>query len=381
MEAFKDHLQRCIGVRFIPLSYVIRSDVAVPAACPALAVDQPYCEDSSIELDLINRASHSHGLFRDDNAEVYYKLEEATRSTVYADTIKPYQRSKNGREAFLSLKQQYAGDDKWELLLKKQDTLLHTRKWTGQSNFTLERFCQQHRNAYVTMQSCAQHVQFQLPNEHTRVGFLLDAIENNDAPLQAVMANIADDTGATGKRNNFEDAVSYLLPKDPVARKRTTQTKRTVAQISDTTAEIAGFGDKPGIGKSGVHLRWHKFKEYKALSQEQREELDTWREKKKAKKKAKNGDGNSNDGGNSKRSRNKAMAAAIEKKVNEQIEAKLKEVEAEKSSEEKDRAYLMSLLNIGPNESKPVKATTSSTSATAKGHNVTLQSILKRARN
>jgi hypothetical protein len=27
------------------------------------------------------------------------------------------------------------------------------------------------------MQACAEHVQYQLPNEHSRVGFLLDAIQ------------------------------------------------------------------------------------------------------------------------------------------------------------------------------------------------------------
>jgi hypothetical protein len=47
----------------------------------------------------------------------------------------------------MALTSQYAGKDKWEQELKKQDDLLHTRVWRGQSNFTLERFVQQHRNA------------------------------------------------------------------------------------------------------------------------------------------------------------------------------------------------------------------------------------------
>jgi hypothetical protein len=51
-----------------------------------------------------------------------------------------------------------------------------------------------HRNAYVSLQACAEHVQYQLPNEHSRVGYVIDAIESDDAPLQAAMANILDDT-------------------------------------------------------------------------------------------------------------------------------------------------------------------------------------------
>ena len=93
-----------------------------------------------MEGDLVNRASHNHPLFREDNAEVYYLLEEATRGTSYAASLKPYQRAKDGRGAYFSLRNQYAGRDKWEAELKRQDNLLHTRVWKGQSNFSLEKF-------------------------------------------------------------------------------------------------------------------------------------------------------------------------------------------------------------------------------------------------
>ena len=65
--------------------------------------------NGSVEGDLIERASHNHGLFPEDNNEVYFKLEEATHSTMYAGTIKPHQKTKNGRAAFMALKSQYAG--------------------------------------------------------------------------------------------------------------------------------------------------------------------------------------------------------------------------------------------------------------------------------
>ena len=142
------------------------------------------------------------------------------------------------------------------------------------------------------MQECSQHVEYQLPNAHTRVGYLLDAIECNDAPLQAALANVEDDTdvGGTpanpipGKRNDFETAVAYLLPKDPVVRKRVQGNKRNVNEISETDGdkvEISSSSLKPGIGKTGVHLRWHKREEFRKLSKEQRKELVEWRAKEK----------------------------------------------------------------------------------------------------
>jgi hypothetical protein len=204
-QAFADYLHRVIGVRMIPLAYVIREKVDVPAAAPTLANGQPHStEHGSVEAELVARASHTHALYRDDNASVYYKLEEATRTTPYAASIKPFQRAKDGRGAFQALTNQYAGQDKWEHELKKQDDLLHTREWKGQSNYTLERFIQQHRTAFVSMQSCAQYVEYQLPTEHTRVGYLLAGIQCNDAGLQAAMASVKLDTAPiTGKRNNL----------------------------------------------------------------------------------------------------------------------------------------------------------------------------------
>ena len=170
----------------IPLAYVIRTDPQVPGIAPTLAPNQPHStEHGSVEEGLIARASHSHALFRDDNSVVYYHLEKATRGTSYAASIKPFTRAKDGRGAWKALTSQYAGKDKWEAEIKRQEQLLHTRIWKGQSNFSLENFISQHRNAYVSMQASADHVQYQLPNEHSRVGFLLEAIQCSDAGLQA----------------------------------------------------------------------------------------------------------------------------------------------------------------------------------------------------
>ena len=69
------------------------------------------------------------------------------------------------------------------------------------------------------MSACAEHIQYQLPNEHSRIGLLIDAIQCVDNGLQAVMASIKTDNGPYGLRNNFERAVAHLLPYDPVAKK------------------------------------------------------------------------------------------------------------------------------------------------------------------
>ena len=48
--------------------------------------------------------------------------------------------------------------NKWEAEIKCQEQLLHTRVWKGKSNFSLENFISQHRNAYVSMQASAEQI-------------------------------------------------------------------------------------------------------------------------------------------------------------------------------------------------------------------------------
>ena len=142
------------------------------------------------------------------------------------------------------------------------------------------------------MMACTQHVSFQLPIEFTRAGYLLDGIENFDSQFQAVIVRVLDDTGAGGKRNNFELCAAYILPKDPVVRRRSTQEKRKAAEISSNNVRYAGPGNgvgasnsnvsykgagKKGIGSTGVRLRYHKPEEYNKFTLGQRKELQEWR--------------------------------------------------------------------------------------------------------
>ena len=324
---------------------------------------------------MIARASHTHPLFRDDNSAVYYLLEKATRGTSYAPTIKPYQRSKQGREAWRSLVNQYAGDDKWEAELKRQDDLLHNRVWKGQSNFSLEKFIAQHRNACVSMRQSAEHVTFQLPNERTRVTYLLDAIQCSDPGLQAAMAQVRTDSGGGGKMNDFEATASYLLPYDPVSKKRASGAKRGIGSISEITgsdeADVSSVKEsgstKPSIGKTGVEFRYYKPPEYNELKPDQKAELKDFRETKRGKGKGKPSPKKPRGDSQHK----KWIASAVEKQM-----AKQQADDAVDETTETDfKSYIMSLIS---DTKKP--SSTTATAATATVNKVTLQSILRKAK-
>ena len=143
----------------IPLAYVTRKDEDVPAVAPPLQARQSHSEvHGSIEGEMIVRASHTHAMFRDDNAAVYYALEEATHNMSYAASIKPFQRTKNGRGALQTLTNQYAGNDKWEAEICKQDDLLHILMWKVQSSFPFGRlYCPEPQRIRVNTTVCGTH--------------------------------------------------------------------------------------------------------------------------------------------------------------------------------------------------------------------------------
>ena len=148
----------------------------------------------------------------------------------------------------------------------------------------------------MLLQQAANHIQFQLPNENTRVKYLLEAIVTSDAPLQAAMALVKNDTAATGKMNDFESAAAFLLPEDPVAKRKTLDQKREIAEISGLEGVIGstqgGGTTKASKGKTGVELRFYKQSEYGKLTDDQKMELKTWRmeRNKKTKEKRDKGD-------------------------------------------------------------------------------------------
>ena len=275
IESFRDCLFRTYGLRKTPLLYVIREDVVPPAEVVDPLVDKKaYGSSGSIIDELIARLTHADPLFKSDNASVYSMMEEATRGTVYASTVKPYSRKKDGRNAWKSMVSSHAGTDKWEQLQKDRSKFMMNTKWNGR-NYSLEKFTGIHRSAYISLQEAADHINFQLPTEHTRVGYLIDNIINADPDLRAAIASVRIDMN--GMRSNFETAVAFLLPVDPYSKHQNRNKDKNV-NISDANA----LRNK-STSKTGVDFRWHKPEEYKTLTKEQKNELYEWQRSKEGK--------------------------------------------------------------------------------------------------
>jgi len=281
MASFQDCLSRIFGVRMCPITYVIRENETVPSKDDEpidLANSRAYSNATkSVLNELIRRLSHNHPLYKSDNNLVYSLLDEATRGTIYAPTIKLFARTKDGWAAWQAILSSHAGSDKWEQLQKDRMKFLMTFKWNGKT-YSLKKYTGLHRSAYSALRDARQHVDFQLPNQQSRVTYLLDNIINNDPDLRAALASIR--ANMNNMRENFEDAVTFLLPLCPYAKHRLANRNNTV-EISDKT--LRGRNQS----KTGVEFRWYTKEEYSKLTPDQRSELWEWQNSKEGKAKIK----------------------------------------------------------------------------------------------
>ena len=123
-----------------------------------------------------------------------------------------------------------------------------------------------HWSSFIQLQESAEQISFQFPTEHTRVGYFIDNIENNNPDLRVDIAIIR--INMNGTRDDFETTIYFLLPVDPYLKQRNNFNKNS---------QIAGV-DLMGKFQinTGVDFIWYEKDEYKNLTKEQHSKLDEW---------------------------------------------------------------------------------------------------------
>ena len=106
-----------------------------------------------------------------------------------------------------------------------------------------------------------------------------------------------------------------------------------MSAVSYEATDVAAFGTKPGIGKSAVHFRYYDKSEYSKLTKEQKTELHEWQSKGGAER-------GRSDAKTKKAKFEKAVAAAVEKKISEQAKAS----DEEKMAGDKLRSLVTSII-------------------------------------
>jgi hypothetical protein len=282
INLFEEHLSSVLGVRKVPLQYIIRDDVVpVPInddPLPAGDGSPPYATRyDSFHDEMVARTSHNHPGYKADNKHVFNLLNDGLAGTGYVSSIQPFSRRKNGREAYKALVLHNLGSAKWDKVAEEADRRLTKVEWNGKSQrFTLLKHLTSHRNAHNDLVRSSRFIDYQVPSESQRVKRLFASIKCNDSRVESVRVQVLSDP--TGLGNDFEKCADLLLlarPTNPSSGGHGNNPHR----ISALSSGGKGKRDSSKIasrGKTGVEFTYYSKREYEKLNKAQKHELWEW---------------------------------------------------------------------------------------------------------
>ena len=372
-SSMKVNAKMQFGTRCSDLTYLMRKDADVPAVAPVLAPGMPYTvEGGSIQADMESRLSLAHPLYQLDNEMFFNLIEEAVRDSDHPNTIKPFERRRDGRGAWLAMMGNHAGDDKWDRLIETAENYINKRKWDGSGSLTLESHIDRLKSAYIDLEAAKDHVPYVCPTDRTRVKTLLSSLDAcTDPGMQAVMATIKNPNG--GMVDDFEGSCRLLLPNCPVAKKH--GTKRSAAQISSTNGHDGKSNLKVGTGPSGVEYRYYKPHLFKKLTTAQKDDLKAYRKKN-------HGKGRTKSGGGPSVSFEKQLKGKVASMVKKQVAEHVAAAEKADDDDKNDVSKIASILvSFGAQNGSPPTAASSTKDELAMAAAVSINKIVKRKRD
>lgn len=136
------YLKEKYGGHKASLLYVIREKDTVPA----IADDQGFGVPT-IDGELERRLPLTGSIFEADNVMVWNMIYSVTHGGPAWPWVKQYNRTSNGRKAFLAIKQHFMGDAYQNTIKLKADKTLETLFYNGSRNFSHDAYCEKMKNA------------------------------------------------------------------------------------------------------------------------------------------------------------------------------------------------------------------------------------------
>ena len=232
------------------LSYALDDESRKVTARLDLMAQQPHFSDyGSITEELAALTSHDNTLYAEDNGNVYDRIERALTGTSHSSAIIRFRRTHGGKGAMDDLVSQFSGKVVWEIRIKDAQDYLMNKQWSGTTHQTLKAHIDCHQSAFVSLSESSDHVSHHLPNNRTRVGYLIDNITSTDVNIVAALASIHIDD--TGRREDFEETSIFLAQICSIKTKK--GGGKPTAKIGAAGAKLNG-----GVGSTGVELRYYK---------------------------------------------------------------------------------------------------------------------------
>ena len=285
LEGLAEYLRAYPGETKIPLSYVIRKNrVVLPEQ------HDPPGNYLDIFDEMVNRAPHfseneaEHPIYVNDNRAVWQVISDWCRDDPCWTYVKPFQRRRDGRGAYLALWNHYLGPNNIDNAATTAERRLEATTYDGEKRrWNFERFVKTHKDQHTILDNLREHGYAGI-DERSKVRHLLNGIKTDK--LDSVKTRIMSDQAL---RNNFDDCVTLF--KDFIAQS---------SSMKNPTLEISAFktnthADPTRVGKAGapkrppseslVEDRYYTKAEYHKLSAEQKQALFEIRKSRKKPKK------------------------------------------------------------------------------------------------
>ena len=207
IDVIEDYLRNCLGTTKIPLAYIVREKVEVPDDNENPPTDYPNYID-----ELIARAPHyipgtdEHTQnYKDDNITVFNKLSNMLRDKDCWTYMQRAQRTRDGRLAFMSLKEHYLGKNNVDNLATYSERKLQSTSYTGEGRrWNFEKYVKTHVDQHQVLTDLTRHGYAGI-DPRSKVRYLLDGIKTN--ALAAVKTQIMADSRL---RNDFDACVNLF---------------------------------------------------------------------------------------------------------------------------------------------------------------------------
>lgn len=279
LDSLPNVLRSILGVRKVPLSYVIRPEWPTDAqgnpvrpALGQLANNSIHSgEFSSFQEELIAFCPHAGPGWEEDNAAVFTIISDMLKDSSQASTLQGFKRARNGRGAYLTLCQHNLSNSTWDEICRRAEDTQTKKVWNGRNHrYTLKTHCDHHRDAYNDMVRAAEFSTYQVPDEHTRVSRLLASIQASHISEIAAAKTTIEATPA--KRSNFELAADFLILMCPKQKAGNQMRNISMLQTSPLTDEEKS--QMEDLRAQGVTLpndrMYYEPSEYDGLTQDQR---------------------------------------------------------------------------------------------------------------
>jgi hypothetical protein len=285
MEAIEEWLRGTYGQTKIPLAYVVRRNEEAPAG------PDPADGYMSIYEEMIARAPHRVGgpgtnrtpTLTVDNNQVFEMIASITREHDCWTYVKPAQRRRDGRQAFLAMWNHYLGPNNVDNMASMAERKMTSTTYTGEKKrWNFEKYVKVHMDQHQVIENLMEHGHAGI-DERSKTRWLLDGIktEELDVVKTQILANPALHTDFTGCVTLYKD---FLAQKASTANAilNVSAVHHEYAKVKKRGAQSSGNGKKGPI--TGIEDRYYNGKEFGKLSKDERDELTTMREVRTGKK-------------------------------------------------------------------------------------------------